>query len=120
MLHPLTTKRLIIGQVSVCLGCCCGRTDRGKPEVPVEWLKDQWRQRRLLKTVQLTISGCLGPCDLPNVIRIDYPAARIWLGRIEYFDQYREVVEWAAQSKTADRLLPLPKDLLTHTFDPFR
>ena len=118
-LHPLTTKRIVIGKVSVCLGCCCGRTDRGKPEVPVEWLKSEWRQRGLLKTVQLTISGCLGPCDLPNVVRIDSPKERIWLGRIEHFDQYREIVEWAAQSKAAGRLLPLPQDLLAHTFDPF-
>jgi len=117
--HPLTTKRLVIGQVSVCLGCCCGRPDRGKPEVPLEWLKAEWRHRGLLKTVQLTISGCLGPCDLPNVVRIDYPDDRIWLGRIEHFDQYREIVEWAALSKAGGRLLPLPEDLLSHTFEPF-
>ncbi|SPF38029.1 hypothetical protein SBA4_2120011 [Candidatus Sulfopaludibacter sp. SbA4] len=57
--HPVTTKRLVIGQVSVCIGCCCGQTDRGKPAVPVEWLKTEWRQRGLLKNIQLTISGCL-------------------------------------------------------------
>jgi len=34
--HAPCTKRLIIGQVSVCLGCCCGQTDHGKREVPVE------------------------------------------------------------------------------------
>src|SRR2546429_8222285 len=26
--------------------------------------------RGLLKRVQLTISGCLGPCDLPNVVTV--------------------------------------------------
>ena len=118
--HGLSTKRLIIGQVSVCLGCCCGQTERGCPEVPVEWLKTEWRSRGLLKNVHLSICGCLGPCDVPNVVKIDAPQETIWLGKIERFDQYRDIVEWAAQSKAAGRLLPLPKGLEAHTFDPFR
>jgi hypothetical protein len=118
--HPLTTKRLVIGQVSVCLGCCCGQTERGKPEVPVEWLKAEWRLRGLLKNIQLSICGCLGPCDVPNVVKIDTPEETVWLGKIERFDQYREIVDWATQSKAAGRLLPLPKDLHQHRLDPFR
>jgi hypothetical protein len=66
----LATKRIVIGQVSVCVGCCCGNTANGKPPVPVDWLKKEWRARGLLKRVQLTISGCLGPCDVPNVVTI--------------------------------------------------
>jgi hypothetical protein len=42
--YPLKTKRLVIGQVTICRGCCCGNTDRGLPEVPVEWLKNEWRK----------------------------------------------------------------------------
>ena len=118
--HSLSTKRLVIGQVSVCIGCCCGQTDRGKPEVPVEWLKTEWRRRGLLKNIQLSICGCLGPCDVPNVVKIDTPAETWWLARIERFDQYCEIVDWAAQSKAAGRLLPLPKELQGHTLDPFR
>src|ERR1700758_1593557 len=67
---PLKTKRLVIGQITICRGCCCGNVERGLPEVPVEWLKSEWRKRGLLKRVQLTISGCVGPCDVPNVIVI--------------------------------------------------
>jgi hypothetical protein len=119
-LRPLTTKRLVIGHVSVCLGCCCGQTERGLPEVPVEWLKTEWRRRGLLKNIQLSICGCLGPCDVPNVLKIDLGDRTIWLGKIERFDQYRDIVDWASQSKTAGRLLPLPEDLAGHAFDPFR
>jgi len=118
--HPLTTKRLVIGQVSVCIGCCCGQTDRGKPAVPVEWLKAEWRSRGLLKNIQLTISGCLGPCDVPNVVLISTAEENIWLGNIDQFDYYREIVDWAARSKAANRMLPLSKDLLKHRLDPFR
>jgi hypothetical protein len=38
--------------------------------VPVEWLKQEWRKRGLLKHVQPSVSGCLGPCDVPNVVAI--------------------------------------------------
>jgi len=120
MHYPVTTKRLVIGQVAVCIGCCCGQTERGKPAMPVEWLKTEWRRRGLLKNIQLTISGCLGPCDVPNIVLIATPTENIWLGNIDRFEYYREIVEWATQSKAAGRMLLLSKDLLSHRLDPFR
>ena len=63
-------KRLMLAQITVCQGCCCGKTEKGHPEVPVEWLKKEWKLRGLLKRVHLTITGCLGPCDVPNVVAI--------------------------------------------------
>jgi hypothetical protein len=66
----LNTKRRVIAQVTICSGCCYGNTERGLPAVPVDWLKSEWRKQGLLKRVQLTISGCVGPCDVPNVVVI--------------------------------------------------
>jgi hypothetical protein len=77
---PLKTKRLVVGQITICRGCCCGNVERGLPEVPVEWLKTEWRKRGLLKRVQLTISGCVGPCDVPNVVVITTSSGTEWLG----------------------------------------
>jgi hypothetical protein len=57
--------------------------------VPVEWLKKEWRARGLLKRVQLSISGCLGPCDVPNVVTISNEAGTLWLGQISEFQQYQ-------------------------------
>jgi hypothetical protein len=88
--------------------------------VPVEWFKSEWRSRGLLKTIQLSISGCLGPCDVPNVVKIDTGSENIWLGNIEHFHQYQSIIDWATQSKAASRLLPLPKDLVRHRLYPFR
>lgn len=118
--HPLATKRLVIGHLTVCQGCCCGNTENGRPPVPVDWLKKEWRARGLLKRVQLTISGCLGPCDLPNVVTISNESGTQWLGEITKFDQYRALVDWAAQSRDAGELLPLPKEFRRHTLYPFR
>lgn len=118
--RALNTKRVVIGHVLMCRGCCCGDVDRGKPEVPVEWLKQEWKRRGLLKNIQLTISGCLGPCDLSNVVSVSSAAGSVWLGNVRQFDQYLALVEWATQSKASARLLPLPQEFEELRFDPFR
>src|SRR5207248_408489 len=75
-------------------GRCCGQTDRGKPAVPVEWLKTEWRRLGLLKNIQLTMSGCLGPCDVPNIVLVATAQANVWLGNIDRFEYYCELVQW--------------------------
>ena len=117
---PLETKRVVIGQVVICSGCCCGAVGRGKPEVPVDWLKQEWRSRGLLKNIQPTISCCLGPCDLPNVVRISGSGTDVWLGKISRSEQYVSLVEWASQSKAAGAFLPLPERFDSLRFNPFR
>jgi hypothetical protein len=116
----LATKRLVLGHVTVCQGCCCGNTANGKPAVPVEWLKKEWRARGLLKRIQLTISGCLGPCDVPNIVTISSECGTQWLGGITEFDQYCTLLEWAMASRDAGELLPLPDEFRRHSLHPFR
>jgi hypothetical protein len=74
----------------------------------------------LLKKVQLTISGCLGPFDLPNVLTISNQNGTQWFGDITEFEQYRDLVDGAARSRDARELLPLPKEFQRHTLRPFR
>ena len=57
----------ILAQLLFCEGCCCGRTDRGFSAFPRDWIKSLWKQTKLNRHIQLTISGCLGPCDVANV-----------------------------------------------------
>lgn len=118
--EPISTKRPMLGQISVCNGCCCGQTHKGHPEVPVEWLKQEWKYRGLLKRVHLTISGCLGPCDAPNVVLITSAEGTQWLGQISDRRQYTMLADWAEQSKNADRLLPLPKEFDQHRLAAYR
>jgi cobaltochelatase CobN len=47
----LETKRRPLAQLLFCQGCCCGRTDRGRPDLPVERLKDVWRSEKLNRSV---------------------------------------------------------------------
>jgi hypothetical protein len=116
----LDTKRRVIGQIIVCQGCCCGATHKDRPEVPVAWLKEEWRRRGLLKRVQLSVSGCVGPCDMPNVVVVNSDAGSQWLGNITEFNQYRALVDWATRSMEAGRLLELPREFKAHFLQPWR
>jgi cobaltochelatase CobN len=116
----LTTKRLVLAQISLCKGCCCGNVERGKPEVPVDRLKSEWRTRGLSKFVQLTISGCLGPCDLVNVARLSTNHRDIWLGNLRSLDDFLELVTWAEAFKDAGHAGPLSPRMEDARFDPFR
>jgi hypothetical protein len=118
--YPTKTKRLVIGQVTICRGCCCGNTERGLPEVPVDWLKNEWRKRGLLKRVQLTISSCVGPCDVPNVVVITTSSGTEWLGNIETRGQYCSLLEWAVRCKDAGEMLTLPPEFQRCRVTPFR
>jgi hypothetical protein len=118
--NMLETKRRVIGQVVVCQGCCCGATHKDRPAVPAEWLKDEWRKRGLLKRVQLSISGCVGPYDIPNVVVIHSKEGSQWLGNITEFNQYLSLVEWATRSIEAGHLLELPREFNSHILQPWR
>ena len=116
---PLKTKRLVGGQATICRGCCCGNKERGLLDVAVEWLKNEWRRRGLLKRVQLTISGCVGPCDVPNVVVVTSPSGTEWLGNINKFEPYRSLPEWAVRCRDAGEMLALPPEVQGSRITPF-
>ena len=116
----LETKRRVIGQMIVCQGCCCGATHKDRPEVPADWLRNEWRRRGLLKRVQLSISGCVGPCDVPNVVVVNSETGSQWLGSITEFHQYKSLVDWAVRSMDAGYLLELPMEFKGHMIQPWR
>jgi hypothetical protein len=118
--QTMQTKRLVLAQISVCNGCCCGQTQRGRPEVPLQWLKSEWKARGLLKRVQLSISGCLGPCDVPNVVMITNSEGTQWLAGLDSQRHYDLLADWAERSKNADELQPLPHELRSKSFSPYR
>ena len=60
--------RVVEGHLFVCEGCCCGNADKGVPEVPRAAFKKEWKERGIRRRVHLSISGCLGPCAVANVV----------------------------------------------------
>lgn len=115
----MNTKRRVLGQMILCKGCCCGRTDRRFPEVPVERIKDIWQREKLNRTVQLTISGCLGPCDVPNVVLLLTADGSEWLGGIAGDRAYDLLIQWARDCHAAGELLPMPAALAENRLDRF-
>jgi cobaltochelatase CobN len=119
MTDPLTTTRRPLAQLVFCEGCCCGRTDRGHPEVPVGRLKAVWKEEKLNRSVQLTISGCLGPCDLANVALVITPDGNQWFGRLAGNDVYEALIAWAQECHREARVVPLPAALDALRFERF-
>jgi hypothetical protein len=122
-LPTITTKRRSLAQILICQGCCCGQVARGKPAVPVDWLKQQWRENRLNPTIQLTITGCLGPCDLANVVGILTPKKMIWLGGLTTTAEYDYLQRWAVDCAMAETVVPLPRyfePLIFHRFESLK
>lgn len=114
------TARPVLAQVLVCSGCCCGRTEKGKPPVPVDWLKRSWKERKLHKSVHLSVTGCLGPCDLVNVAGILTADGQRWFGGVSGEAPYAALLEWAEATREFGRPAPVPRELLRCEFDRFR
>ena len=66
-----------------------------------------------MKRVQLTISGCLGPCDMPNVVLVITGQNSFWLGNLEVSD-YQELIDWAVLCTQMKRAMELPRSLRVH------
>ena len=81
--------------VVVCNGCCCGRVEKGHNEVPINTLKNAWKEHNLDNSVKLTISGCLGPCSMHNVSLLKTEKGLTWLGELSGVEHYGALVEWA-------------------------
>jgi cobaltochelatase CobN len=116
----LRTRRRPLAQIVLCQGCCCGQTARGLPAVPLDLLKPAWKSEKLNKAVQLTVSGCLGPCDLPNVCCINTPEGQAWYGRLTTPEDYAVLLNWARRCRERGELQPLPDELEHLRFTPWQ
>jgi len=116
---PLTTRITSKAQVLFCKGCCCGRTDCGLPEVPVDRLKAVWKAEKLNRGVQLTISGCLGPCDLPNVAVVITTEGMFWYGLLDGDAHYDAFIEWARARVSEGTAITLPRALESYRIQRF-
>ncbi len=86
--------RVIEGQLLVCQGCCCGQTEHGFPAVPLDEFKRQWKERGFRLRVHLTVTGCLGPCPLANVVTILFGGETVWLHSINAPEQVTEIFDY--------------------------
>ena len=94
--------------VIVCKGCCCGNLEKGHDEVPVKFLEQAWVENNLGEEVQLTISGCLGPCSMRNVVLLKSEDGLTWLGGLSVQEDYESLVNWAREYSRSEIAISLP------------
>ncbi len=115
--------RVLEGHVFVCKGCCCGNVERGIPQVPLEEFKSQWKARGIRHRVHLTISGCLGPCAVANVVLLLLYGRTVWLHSIDSPDQVTAIYDYVERTLATEDYLPLdgslaPYEFTRYTFEP--
>ena len=104
--------------VVVCSGCCCGRVDRGHPEVPIDYLNEAWEIYQLGEKVDFTISGCLGPCSMHNVSKLITKNEEIWIGELDRREHYEAIVSWAIEISQSGSDVKIPEILESQIFTP--
>ena len=102
--------------VIVCSGCCCGNLSKGYDEVPVDFLKDEWKSKSPAK-VSLTISGCIGVCSMRNVVVIETKSGLVWLGGLSGIEHYSAIVDWACKYSDDNTETILPEKLRPLVFN---
>ena len=107
------------GHLFVCHGCCCGRTEKGFPPLPLDEFKRQWKERGIRRRFHLTISGCLGPCPLANVILIVFRGRTLWLHSINSPDDVGLIYGYVERMLRVESYLDPPPGLAERQFDRY-
>ena len=106
------------GHLSYCFtGCCCGHTERGYAEVPVDVYKEEWTRRKIRKAVHLTKGGCLGPCVLANVASLVFDGRSVWFHSVNSARQVHQIFDYIESMLQADRFLKPPAELSEFVFN---
>ena len=107
------------GHLFVCNGCCCGRTEKGFPAVPLDEFKRQWKERGIRRRFHLTTSGCLGPCPLANVVLILFRGRSPWFHSIDSPADVDLLYDYVERMLLADSYLDPPPELAGRLFDRY-
>jgi len=111
--------RIQDGHLFVCQGCCCGRTDRGFPPLPLDEFKRQWKKRGIRRRFHLTVSGCLGPCALANVILIQFHGQSVWFHSINNPEDVDVIYAYIEQMLAGESYLDPPAALAGRHFQRY-
>jgi cobaltochelatase CobN len=125
-LHTVTREdgvarqiRIQDGHLFICNGCCCGRTDKGFPALALDEFKQQWKKRGIRRRLHLTVSGCLGPCPLANVVLLQFHGQSMWFHSINHSDDVNLIYNYVEEMLLADSVLDPPEQLAARRFDRY-
>jgi cobaltochelatase CobN len=125
-LHSVTREdgatrqiRIQDGHLFLCNGCCCGRTDKGFPTLALEEFKRQWKRRGNRRRFHLTVSGCLGPCTLANVILLQFHGRTLWFHSINHAADVDLVYDYVETMLLENAFVEPPEALARRRFDRY-
>jgi len=107
------------GHLFVCNGCCCGNTEKGFPVLPLEEFKRQWKERGIRRRFHLTISGCLGPCPLANVVLVLFRGRSAWFHSINSPADVGLLYDYVERMLLAESYLDPPAELAGRVFERY-
>jgi hypothetical protein len=121
-LESSDTRKLRVqdGHLFICgLGCCCGKTEKGFPFLALDEFKRQWKARGIRRRFHLTISGCLGPCTLANVVLMQFHGNSVWLHSINSVADVDLIYNYAEAMLEANQFLEPPPELASRHFQRY-
>ncbi len=107
------------GHLFVCNGCCCGRTEKGFPPLPLDEFKRQWKKRGIRRRFHLTVSGCLGPCTLANVVLLQFRGRSMWFHSINQVEDVDLIYNFVEQMLQGEMELDVPAELAGRLFQRY-
>jgi cobaltochelatase CobN len=111
--------RIQDGHLFVCKGCCYGNTEKGFPALPIDEFKRQWKERGIRRRFHLTISGCLGPCPLANVVLILFRGRTVWLHSINSPEDVSLIYGYVERMLRQESYIDPPAGLAERCFDRY-
>jgi cobaltochelatase CobN len=93
--------------------------DKGLPAVPLDEFKQQWKARGIRRRFHLTISGCLGPCPLANVVLIQFHGQSVWLHSVNNAADVTLIYDYVERMLAADAYLDPPPSLSSRHFQRY-
>ena len=113
----------LVGNLFVCSrangNCCCGWVEKGRMPFDNSLWSNEWERRKIRGRLQLTFSGCLGPCAVGNNALLQIWGRSIWFKDLNAPELAPRVFDYAEAMLTAGTVLPVPDELEGHVYERF-
>jgi cobaltochelatase CobN len=87
--------------------------------LPLDEFKRQWKARGIRRRFHLTVSGCLGPCPLANVVLILFRGRTAWFHSINNSEDVDLIYSYVERMLLAESYLDPPTGLAERYFDRY-
>ena len=87
--------------------------------MPLDAFKTQWKKRGIRRRVHLSISACLGPCAVANVVLLSIFGRSQWFHSIDSDEQVSAIYDYVELLLAQQRFLPPTGELARFAFQRY-